>query len=706
MKRQITVALVGNPNCGKTSLFNALTGLNQKVSNFPGTTVEKKSGEAKLNNEISLQIIDLPGTYSLYPKSADELVTYELLRNKAETNFPDVVIFIADASNLKRNLLLFTQVCDLGCPAVLALNMMDVAHRRGIDYDIAKLEASLGVPVVAINARTKTGIGQLKEVLINRLPKEANTYFSMQEVPEEFVNLVSKVVDKRNPYAAVQYAINAAELISEKSARIKEIFENYRFNAHDFQEREVFARYHIIDKAVKDARKVGEATLKKSLTKKVDAILTHRVWGIVIFLSLMFLIFQAVFSWSSYPMDWVEAGFAKLSGYIESALPAGVLNDLIVQGIIAGLSGVLVFLPQIMVLFLFIAILEDIGYMARVGFIMDRIMRPFGMNGKSIVPLISGMACAVPSIMASRSIENKKERLITMLVIPLMSCSARLPVYTLLISLFIPDSAVWGPFNIHGLVLMLMYFIGFAAAMVSAWIFKFFIKSKQINYFLMELPGYKMPVASNILITLYEKSGAFVFGAGKIIIAVSVVLWVLASTGPRDAMQAVGKKYDSVLVSMNIAERNEAFMSGIKLQKDAELLEVSYAGQFGKMIEPAIRPLGFDWKIGISLLTSLAAREVFVGTMSTIYSVSGSDDNLDSVRKAMLRETNPHTGKPTYTLATVFSLLLFYAFALQCMSTVAVVKKETGKTKWAIIQFIYMTVLAYGSSLLVYQIFS
>jgi ferrous iron transport protein B len=504
----------------------------------------------------------------------------------------------------------------------------------------------------------------------------------------------------------LQYAINAAELISEKSARLKEIFQTYKFNAHQFQEEEVFARYHVIDQAVKLARVKSELSLKKSLTKKVDAILTHRFLGILIFLILMFLIFQAVFSWSTYPMDWVEAGFKQLSNYIEQALPAGVLNDLIVQGIIAGLSGVIVFLPQIMVLFLFIAILEDIGYMARVGFIMDRIMRPFGMNGKSIVPLIGGMACAVPSIMASRSIENKKERLITMLVIPLMSCSARLPVYTLLISLFIPDTAVFGPFNIHGLVLMLMYLIGFLAALGSAWIFKFFIKSTQINYFLMELPGYKMPVASNILITLYEKSAAFVFGAGKIIIAVSVVLWVLASTGPRDSMQAVGSKYDSLLLTYNVAERNEALMSGIELHKNAELLEVSYAGQFGKFIEPAIRPLGFDWKIGIALLTSLAAREVFVGTMSTIYSVSGTDDDLDSIREAMLKETNSTTGKPSYTLPTVFSLLLFYAFALQCMSTVAIVKKETGKTKWAVIQFVYMTILAYGSSLLVFQVFS
>jgi len=705
MERLITVALVGNPNCGKTSLFNALTGLNQKVSNFPGTTVEKKIGEAQLSNQVKLQIIDLPGTYSLYPKSADELVTYEILRNKSETNYPDLVIFIADASNLKRNLLLFTQVCDLGVPALIALNMIDVAERRGIAYEIPALEAQLGVKVIPINARKREGIDTLKQVLLTDIPDTHKEYFSLANVDHAMLNELSKATDKRNAYAALQYAINAKDLLSEKSLRLKTIFDQANFNIRQFLEDEVFARYHIIDVAVKAARLKPKDNLKQSITRKVDAVLTHRFYGIGIFLVLMFLIFQAVFSWSTYPMDWVELGFASLSEYVKNALPAGVLNDLLVQGVLAGLSGVIVFLPQIVVLFLFIAIFEDIGYMARVGFIMDKVMRPFGMNGKSIVPLIGGMACAVPSIMASRSIENKRERLITILVIPLMSCSARLPVYTLLISMFIPDAAVFGPFNIHGLVLMFMYLVGFIAALFSAWMFKHFIKSNQQNYFLMELPGYKLPLASNLLITLYEKAGAFVLGAGKIIIAVSVILWVLASTGPKAKMDAVAEKYATQMEQMKDNETKEALMSGLTLQQNADYLEASYAGQFGKFIEPAILPLGFDWKIGISLLTSLAAREVFVGTMSTIYSVSGSDDDLDSIREAMLKEKNPNTGKPTYSLATVFSLLLFYAFALQCMSTVAIVKKETASAKWAIIQFVYLTVLAYGSSLLVYQIF-
>ncbi len=708
MDRIITVALVGNPNCGKTSLFNALTGLNQKVSNFPGTTVDKKIGETTLLSGVKLQIIDLPGTYSLYPKSADELVTYEILRNKAETNFPDLVIFIADASNLKRNLLLFTQVCDLGVPAILALNMIDVAERRGIKYNIEELSLSLRVPVLPINARKRTGIIQLKELLLHDQPRVHAVYLDLSHVNSELLSEIRDLTSKRNHYAALQYAINVVDLLSEKSKRVTEAFQKYNFDIRKFQEEEIFSRYHLIDTAVKKARIATTHKLKASITKKMDLVLTHRIFGLLIFLALMFLVFQAVFSWSAYPMEWVEYAFGFVSNFLKNALPQGILNDLLVHGILAGLSGVIVFLPQIIVLFLFIAILEDVGYMARVGFIMDRIMRPFGMNGKSIVPLISGMACAVPSIMASRSIENKKERLITILVIPLMSCSARLPVYTLLISMFIPKTAVWGPFNVHGLVLMFMYFIGFVAALISAGIFKYFIKTTQKNNFLMELPGYKLPLPGNIMLTLYEKGNAFVVGAGKIIIAVSVILWVLASTGPKDKMLAVAQKYQTELAAHPDTEPEQikAFENRLSLKKNADLLEASYAGEFGKFIEPAIRPLGFDWKIGIALLTSLAAREVFVGTMSTIYSVSGTDDNLDSVRDAMKNETNTQTGKPAYSIASVFSLLIFYAFALQCMSTVAIVKKETGSIKWAVIQFIYLTILAYGSSLLVYQILS
>ncbi len=702
-KKEITVALVGNPNSGKTSLFNALTGLNHKVSNFPGTTVEKKTGSFKLSAEKNAHIIDLPGTYSLYPKSADELVTYEILRNKAETNYPDLVVFIADASNLKRNLLLFTQVADLKVPIVLALNMLDVADRRGIKYDIDKLQEKLKVPVISLNARKKEGIDKLKELLLNDDLRVTAEYFSLQNVNSQLLDDLSKVTDKRNKYAALQYAINASSLISEKAKRLNEIFKHYQFDLIGFQEEEVLTRYKIIDETVKYARLKNVSQLKSSITSKVDKILTHRYYGISIFLVLLLLVFQAMFSWSEYPKDWLEYGLGAFTNYVENTLPAGVLNDLVVHGILAGLTGVLVFLPQIILLFLFIAILEDVGYMARVGFIMDRIMRPFGMNGKSIVPLIGGMACAVPSIMATRSIENKKERLITILVTPLMSCSARLPVYTLLIGMMLEDSAKFGPFNMHGLVLMLMYLIGFFAAILSAWIFKLFIKQKEKTYFILELPGYKVPVFSNLLITIYEKGSAFVFGAGKIIIAVSVILWVIASTGPQANISKIENKYETLLNN----NTNDSVKKELQLKMNAEKLEASYAGEFGKLIEPAIRPLGFDWKIGIALLTSLAAREVFVGTMNTIYSVNDDGNNSFShIKTKMMAEINPRTGKPSYNTATFLSLMIFYAFAMQCMSTIAIVKKETDHIKWPIIQFLYLTALAYGSSFLVYHIFS
>lgn len=702
MKQELTVALVGNPNSGKTSLFNALTGLNFKVSNFPGTTVEKKTGYCKLSENVSAQIIDLPGTYSLYPKSADELVTYDLLRNKSEINFPDLVLFIADSSNLKRNLLLMSQVADLGVPVILALNMVDLAEKRGIFYDAEILSNALKIPVLSINARKRNGVNEIKNILLEEHQGNKNKYFTIDFLDTHFLDEVTELTDKKNHYAGLQYAINAANFNTPKTKQIKLLFEKYHFDSKLFQEKEILERYHIIDNAVRLSRSQKTGSFAKSFSNKIDKILTHHFGGLSLFLLMMFLVFQAIFSLSTYPMEWVEIIFLKSSQYIENSLPAGVLNDLIVHGILAGLSGVMVFLPQIIILFAFIAVLEDIGYMARVGFIMDRIMRPFGLNGKSIVPLISGMACAVPSIMASRSIENKKERLITILVTPLMSCSARLPVYTLLISMLVPDDTQWGPFNMKGIVLMFMYFIGFGAALFSAFIFKFFVKSETKDYFLMELPSYKLPVFSNILITLYEKGKAFVWGAGKIIVAVSVILWALASFGPREKMHSIDQKYSS-LNSITLASPiNDSLLA----KRSSEKLQASYAGEFGRWIEPAIRPLGFDWKIGIAILTSLAAREVFVGTMSTIYSVGGDIGDLNTIRHKMTSEMNPETGKPVFSIAAVLSLLIFYAFALQCMSTVSIVRSETKSWRWALIQFVYMTALAYLSSLAVFNIFS
>lgn len=700
MKQEITVALAGNPNSGKTSLFNALTGLNHKVSNFPGTTVDKKIGYCKLNAEVRAQIIDLPGTYSLYPKSADELVTYDILRNKAETDFPDLVLFIADASNLKRNLLLLTQVADLGVPVILALNMVDLAERKGIFYELEVLADKLGVPVVSINARNKEGIAKIKNLLLDEARHKKVSYFNIHQVDADLLNEIGEITDKKNPYAALQYAINASVYLTTKAKQINAAFAKYNFNPKQFQEKEILERYHLIDDAVRASRRQKTNSTIKNITQKADKILTHRIWGITIFLGLLFLVFQAIFSWSAYPMDWVESSFAWLSNFIEAKLPDGILNDLIVHGILAGLSGVIVFLPQIIILFAFIAVLEDVGYMARVGFIMDRIMRPFGMNGKSIVPLISGMACAVPSVMASRSIENKKERLITILVTPLMSCSARLPVYTLLIGMLVPETAKWGPFNVHGIVLMVMYLLGFLAALLSAAVFSWIVKAQGSNYFIMELPGYKLPVWNNLLITLYEKGSAFVVGAGKIIVAVSVVLWAFASFGPRERMRNIETKYTEMAMNATVSSEELA------AQKSAEKLQASYAGEFGRWIEPAIKPLGFDWKMGIALITSLAAREVFVGTMSTIYSVGGGDeaDDLNAIKQKMLSEQTVDA-KPLYSTGTILSLMVFYAFAMQCMSTLSIVRTETKTWKWPLVQFLFMTGLAYLSSFAVYHIF-
>ncbi|MFI5222552.1 MAG: ferrous iron transport protein B [Bacteroidia bacterium] len=702
MNRELSVALVGNPNSGKTSLFNALTGLNVKVSNFPGTTVEKKTGYIRLAENVRASLIDLPGTYSLYPKSADELVTYDLLRNKTEINFPDVVLFIADASNLKRNLLLFSQVADLGVPIILALNMVDLAGKRGIIYDTEALSMSLKVPVISINARKREGVEEIRKLLSEVQYRTPVNYFDIGFLETKLLDELIVLTEKKTHYAALQYAINASNLLGAKSKQYKEIFEKYQFDPKSFQEREIMERYHLIDDAVKVSRKQKAGGLQKSFTNKVDKILTHRFFGLFIFLGMMFLVFQAVFSWSSYPMDWVENGFVWISHLVETYLPAGVLNDMIVHGILAGLSGVMVFLPQIIILFAFIAILEDVGYMARVGFIMDRIMRPFGLNGKSIVPLVSGMACAVPSIMACRSIENKKERLLTILVTPLMSCSARLPVYTLLISMMVSDDAKFGIFNMKGVVMMIMYIVGFSAALFSAFIFKFFVKTESKDFFLMELPTYKMPLAQNLWITIYEKGKTFVWGAGKIIVAVSVILWALASFGPNDKMNSIEQKYRELSLQIPSKSNPEELLA----IKNAEKLQASYAGEFGKFIEPAIRPLGFDWKIGIALLTSLAAREVFVGTMSTIYSVGGSGSaDLNVIRNKMQNEINPKTGKKLFSIGTILSLLLFYAFALQCMSTVSIVHSETKSWRWTVIQFAYMTVLAYASCFVFYHLF-
>lgn len=648
---KIKIALVGNPNSGKTTLFNALTGLNQKIGNFPGITVDKKSGFCLLNESKSSEIIDLPGAYSLYAKSEDEKITSRIVCSSGENEHPDVIVIVVDAGNLKRNLLLATQVIDLGNPCVLALNMVDEAEEKKIKIDVSKLSNTLGIKVIPLIARKGKGITELKRVLTQPVESlvPAFTHF-----------------DKKSNYDG-----------EEDPSIHHETIERYKLISE------------IIEKSV--SREIVD--IKNTLTYKLDQVLTHKYWGFAIFLAILFLMFQAIFSFSNYPMGWIETGFAFLSTQIENGLPPGILNDLIVNGILAGLSGTVVFIPQIAFLFAFIAILEDTGYMARVSFIMDRLMKKFGLNGKSVIPLISGAACAVPAIMSARTISNRKERLITILVTPLMSCSARLPVYALLISLVIPETKLLGILNMQGLTLMGLYLIGFVAAILSALLFKFLIKSNERSYFILEMPTYRSPRWNNIGLTIWEKVKVFVVEAGKIIIAISVVLWVLSSFAPGDAFKEIENKYSLEQVG-NISET--------KAKIAAEKLEASYAGMLGKAIEPAIKPLGFDWKIGISLITSFAAREVFVGTMATIYSV-GDPENESSIREKMKTEKNPETGLPKYSLPVGLSLMMFYAFAMQCMSTIAVVYRETKHWKWPVLQFIYLGILAYVSSFVIFN---
>lgn len=671
-KEIISVALVGNPNCGKSTLFNALTGLNQQTGNFPGVTVEKKIGKVRIHDQQlqrkqTFNFIDLPGTYSLFPKSLDEQETLKVLTNARNPDYPDIVVAVADASNLKRSLLLCFQLKELGLPIVLVLNMIDLLQRSSLSIDCAKLSEVLQIPVIEMNARDKKGIGTLKKQLFQ--PNTSNVDGSK--------------------YTALLQSVNKPLLPLDK---------NLEKQPNYIQEKEMLRLYSLIDSALKEALIEEKKTQALAWSIRLDNYFTHPVWGFLIFLGILFFIFQSIFSWSEKPMEWIDILFSNAGDWVNATLPAGAFNDLLSQGIIPGLGGIFMFIPQIAILFTFIAILEDTGYMARVSYIMDRMLRGFGINGKSIIPLISGVACAVPAIMSARTIKNQKERLITIFITPLMSCSARLPVYTLLISAAVPDQN-WGPFNIKGVLLMSLYLIGFIAALGTALILKWVIKSREKSYFIMELPVYRKPQWGVVAFTMYDKVKIFVMNAGKIIIAISVVLWLLSSYGPSGKFDAIEQKYNSTSYIEKVGKQQA------ENKIASEKLRNSYAGIMGRAIEPAIAPLGFDWKIGIALVTSFAAREVFVGTMATMYSAgSNSDENSITLKESMMKDVNERTGKPLFTLATVMSLILFYAFAMQCMSTIAVVFRETGSWKWPIIQLVYMTALAWIAAFIAYNL--
>ncbi len=703
MKQNLKVALVGNPNTGKSTIFNALTGLNQKVGNFPGITVDKKTGICKLSEEVYAEIIDLPGTYSLYPKSIDEAIVFEVLSNKSGASFPDVVVIVADASNLKRNLLLYTQIADLKLPVIIALNMMDQAEKGNIDININELAKRLNVQVVPLSARKSKGIEELKSAILNSTKVALqHPTIDVASIAPGLISAISEEFNISNPYVALQLAHQheyVKYLSKEQSNRVEELEQEYQFHPQKAQASETIARYNFINDILHGTVVHRTAAFEENLSNKIDQFLTHKVWGFIVFLALLLFVFNAIFSWSAYPMELIEGFFGWMTKIGHEYLPAGMLTDLLLDGVIAGLGGIVIFIPQIAILFAFIAILEDTGYMARVTFMMDRIMRKVGLNGKSVVPMIGGLACAVPSIMAARTIENWKDRMITIMVTPLISCSARLPVYTLLISLIIPEGTVLGFISIQALVLMGLYVLSGVAAFAVAWVMKKIIKAKGKGYFVMEMPVYRMPRWSNVLLTMFDKSKTFVLEAGKVIIAISIILWVLASFAPGNRFEMIDEKYAPQLEAANEeqAEHIETLIS-------KEKLENSYIGILGHAIEPAIRPLGYDWKIGIGLITSFAAREAFVGTMATIYSVDGGDEDTATIRERMAASVNPSTGLPVYTLATGISLMLFYAFAMQCMSTVAIVYRETKSWKWPTIQIVYMTAMAYISALIAYQI--
>ena len=697
MAKQINVALIGNPNTGKTSVFNTLTGLNQKVGNYPGITVEKKQGTCNLERNIKAHILDLPGTYSLNASSLDENVVIELLLNKKDKDFPDVAVVVADIENLKRNLLLFTQIKDLGIPAILAINMADRMNRKGISIDVKQLEAILETKIVLISSRKNTGFEALKTGIANYQKLSLKPCLNSSKIAPDYFDRIQKTFPNQDVYKlwlVITHDVNFGKLERNDFKGIKTLQTESVSTLKRLQQKETIVRYQFINETLKKSLHV-DVKNAKDLRSRFDRILTHKIWGYAIFFSVLLLIFQAIFDWSTYPMDMIDNAFTFLSEWLKINLPPGDFSNLISEGIIPGLGGIVIFIPQIAFLFLFISILEETGYMSRVVFLMDRIMRRFGLSGKSVVPLVSGTACAIPAIMATRNIENWKERLITILVTPFTTCSARLPVYMIIISLVIPEGRILGLISLQGFTLLVLYGLGFGAAIVAAYVLDKFLDLKSKSFFVIEMPNYKLPMFKNVGITVVEKTKAFVFGAGKIILAISIILWVLASYGPGDFNNA-----EKIVTTQNSTQPLSEGELDIKIA--AFKLENSYIGIVGKAIEPAVQPLGYDWKIGIALISSFAAREVFVGTLATIYSV-GNDD-VETIKNRMAAEVHPSTGAPLFNLASGISLLLFYAFAMQCMSTLAIVKRETNSWKWPMWQLTSMTLVAYVVALTAFQI--
>ncbi|WP_297335513.1 ferrous iron transport protein B [Algoriphagus sp.] len=697
------IAIIGNPNVGKSTIFNQLTGLNQKIGNYPGVTVDKKTGV--MNHEgSSYQLIDLPGTYSLYPNSEDEIIAHRVLNQQSEIEKPEFVLMIIDSLQLSRGLFLASQLIDLGLNLALVLNMSDLAEKKKIEIKGFELFKALGVPILNTNARASKGLDEIRNLIHQRNFTKPAEFLKVSEYldPALLVDVKEKfeLDTDYQAYQLLRFGLKDRALSPEKRAWIADKLASISVNLEAAQLEETKLRYRkiteIIEKVVVKKEAIPPAT------NTLDKAFLHPVFGYLIFGAILLLIFQAIFAWASVPMDMIDGFFAQLASWASSNLPEGVLSSLISEGIIPGIGGVVIFIPQIAMLFGFLAILEDTGYMSRVVFMMDRWMKPFGLHGKSIVPLVSGVACAIPGVMAARNIGNWKEKIITIMVTPLMSCSARLPVYIILIGLVVPNEVVFGFVNLQALSLLGLYVLGVVGVLFTSFGLKSILKTSEKSYLMVELPSYRTPRWKDVLMTMYSKSYTFVTEAGKVILAISVILWVLASYGPPSKMETIRADRDRQLELAQTPEEREM----IEVATSSKLLESSFIGIMGHAIEPVIRPLGYDWKIGIALITSFAAREVFVSTIATIYSIGGDPEDDLTIREKLNSQINPNTGEKTFNLPTAFSLMVFYAFAMQCMSTVAVVYRETKGWKWPLIQTVYMTILAYVSALITYQILS
>ena len=691
------ITLVGNPNVGKTSLFNKITNLRQKVGNYPGVTVEKREGNIERNG-IKYHIIDLPGTYSIYPNSLDEEIVFRTLGNKSNQDFPHLAVVVAEPSNLKRSVILYQQVRQLNVPAIFVINMKDEIEAKGLIIDIQKLEELLQTKVLLTNARTNEGVEELIQHFEYQ-PQPYSKLFTTGQLFEKAVQATKSSLDLETDYHAWLHLgqKNITFLSKEKLDTLNQIKKEYNIVERRLQVKETVDRNKELEKQLGDILSYNHKE-SKSTTEKLDRLLMHPILGYLIFFGILLIIFQAVYAWSGPLMDGIDSLFTFLQEFAVNSLPSGPLSNIISEAIIPGIGGIVIFVPQIAILFLFISLMEETGYMSRVVYLMDRWLKPFGLSGKSVVPLISGMACAVPAVMSARNIENDKERMLTILVTPFMTCSARLPIYIVIIGLVIPDEQVFG-FNLQGFALFLMYILGILGALGSSVLLNLIIKAKHKSLLILELPTYKVPDWKNVGINVWEKTLGFLTDAGKIIFAISIILWVLGSFGP-------GEQYNNA-EEIVLAHNPKMPKDELENEISAYKLEHSYLGKIGSVIEPMVEPLGYDWKMGIGLISSFAAREVFVGTMSTVYSLGEVDIDDDSQKGKLLdrmkAEINRNTGEAAYTFASGISLLLFYAFAMQCMSTIATVKRETNSWKWTLIQTGFMSGLAYVIAFIAYQ---